>query len=302
MTGLDELAGEGTHLRAGRPPGAAGAVDDDEAQTGRATGRKGAHDAVSLTPAPIRRSSDLPLATLVPYEPLMNTPRPEQLLRLFEHGDASRPRLTWYADGERIELSGRVLANWVSKATNLLLEEFDVEPGARLAVHLPVHWRAFYWALAGWTVGAVVLTDPAAQADVRIVLAGTPADGDVVAVTPAALARAAQVDLPAGHLDEAAVLATYGDVADADGAQPGSPALEGPAGAFTVDDLLASAPPPGARIILPPDVGLDVALRQASSTWAVDGSVVVLDAGWAAGRSEEEIAHLRQVESVTAQG
>ncbi|MDQ6715007.1 MAG: TIGR03089 family protein, partial [Actinomycetota bacterium] len=40
--------------------------------------------------------------------------------------DATRPRLTFYDDadgptrGERIELSAKVLANWVAKGANLL--------------------------------------------------------------------------------------------------------------------------------------------------------------------------------------
>ncbi len=37
--------------------------------------------------------------------------------------DPGRPRLTWYgADGERVELSARVLENWVAKTANLLVE------------------------------------------------------------------------------------------------------------------------------------------------------------------------------------
>ena len=52
--------------------------------------------------------------------------------------DPGRPRLTWYgAGGERIELSGAVLANWVAKTTNLLVEEFDAGPGTRVVLDLP---------------------------------------------------------------------------------------------------------------------------------------------------------------------
>lgn len=68
--------------------------------------------------------------------------------------DPSQPRLTWYgADDERVELSGRVLANWVTKATNLLVEEGEVEPGTRVLLDVPVHWRALVWGLGTWTAG-----------------------------------------------------------------------------------------------------------------------------------------------------
>ena len=59
--------------------------------------------------------------------------RPDTLLFALQRADASRPRITCYDDtdgpsrGERIELSARVLSNWVAKAANALQEEFDVE-------------------------------------------------------------------------------------------------------------------------------------------------------------------------------
>src|SRR5688572_18938796 len=79
------------------------------------------------------------------------------LLRLITR-DPGRPRLTWYGDdGERVELSGAVLENWVNKTTNLLVEEFDAEPGTRVVIDLPVHWRTVVWALAVWRVGATAV-------------------------------------------------------------------------------------------------------------------------------------------------
>ena len=64
------------------------------------------------------------------------------LLRALVASDPGRPRITWYDDaagptrGERIELSARVLANWVAKAANLLVDELDVEAGDRVLVDL----------------------------------------------------------------------------------------------------------------------------------------------------------------------
>ena len=52
--------------------------------------------------------------------------------------DPTRPLLTWYDDatGERTELSGATLANWVAKTANLLVDEVGAgagRPGRRAA-------------------------------------------------------------------------------------------------------------------------------------------------------------------------
>src|SRR5690625_2438331 len=72
--------------------------------------------------------------------------------------DPGRPRITWYAaGGERVELSGRVLENWIAKTTNMLVEEFDAEPGVRVLIDLPAHWKQVVWALSTWRAGATVV-------------------------------------------------------------------------------------------------------------------------------------------------
>ena len=71
---------------------------------------------------------------------------PEDLLLAFRTHNATSPRLTWYGpDSERVELSGRVLENWVAKTANYLVDELDAEPGSAVAVDLPVHWRSLVW-------------------------------------------------------------------------------------------------------------------------------------------------------------
>lgn len=94
------------------------------------------------------------------------------VLDLIAGQEPTQPRLTWYgADEERVELSGRVLTNWVTKATNLLLEDAEVEPGTRVLLDVPVHWRALVWGLATWAAGGNLLLpgETSAAADDRFV-------------------------------------------------------------------------------------------------------------------------------------
>ena len=79
------------------------------------------------------------------------------------------PLVTYYDDatGERVELSATTLANWVAKTANLLQDEFDVGPGSRVVVALPVHWQTAAVLLAVWSCGATVL-DTAAEDDGRL--------------------------------------------------------------------------------------------------------------------------------------
>jgi uncharacterized protein (TIGR03089 family) len=79
---------------------------------------------------------------------------------------SASPVLTQYDDatGERVELSGTTLANWIAKTANLLQDEFDVGPGSTVAVVLPPHWQTAAVLLAVWSCGAAVL-DTAAEDD-----------------------------------------------------------------------------------------------------------------------------------------
>lgn len=72
--------------------------------------------------------------------------------------DGAAPLITYYDDdtGERTELSGVTLANWVAKTANLLQDGLDVEPGQRVAVLLPPHWQTAAVLLGVWAVGATV--------------------------------------------------------------------------------------------------------------------------------------------------
>lgn len=209
--------------------------------------------------------------------------------------DPGRPRLTWYGDsGERIELSGAVLTNWVAKTTNLLVEEFDAEPGVRIGLDLPAHWRTVVWALAAWRCGAcVVVGDDVSSADVVVTdrPASYPGVDQLVAVALAGLARRFDGDLPAGAVDAAGAVMSYGDqigwapdvVASAVAVAGGDAA---PGSSVVHADLVAwatggSTGPDGARTVLPMadvDRAGDVvaALRATLGVLARDGSVLLL--------------------------
>lgn len=242
------------------------------------------------------------MSTRSAYAVPMPTPGPRRPVTVADVlsallSEPGRPRLTWYGpDGERIELSGAVLDNWVSKTTNLLVEELDVAPGSRVLLDLPPHWRTVVWALATWRAGATVVIgttgDPATTGDsaADVVVSDRPGALDiprrtaVVAVALPALARRFDGDLPAGALDAAQSVMTYGDVIGwAPPVEPARPALV-TAGEVTHEALLAAAAgaapvADGARVLL--SVGTDragtpAALLATLGVLAGGGSVVLL--------------------------
>ncbi|WP_461176142.1 TIGR03089 family protein [Trueperella pyogenes] len=113
------------------------------------------------------------------------------------------PALTWYDADGRIELSGKVLANHVTKIANYLADECGLEPGDELALDLPLHWKTLTWALGGIVAGArvtvgtdgsvVVTTDPQVEAG-----------GEIVALNLDSFAFAWHGQLPDGVADGAA--------------------------------------------------------------------------------------------------
>ncbi|WP_125774470.1 TIGR03089 family protein [Antribacter gilvus] len=227
--------------------------------------------------------------------------------------EPGRPRLTWYGDdGERVELSGAVLGNWVSKTVNLLVEEFDAGPGTAVALDLPVHWRTAVWALATWRCGAaVVVPDAGATPSADVVVTDRPAPwadhaGELVVVSLPALARRFDGSLPAGAIDAASAVMTYGDVIgwvpDAD---PAAPALAaGPDEAVPHADLVPALPGQGERVLVDGRDPVDQVLRGLLAVWAGDGSVVLTSPGTAAALETDAARRDRLVasERVTSGG
>jgi uncharacterized protein (TIGR03089 family) len=112
-------------------------------------------------------------------------PMAENIARVFADAiatDPTRPLLTWYDDatGERTELSGATLANWVAKTANLLVDELALGPGDTAAVLLPPHWQSAAVLLGCWSAGLTVTgpsvtgpTETAQPGEVDVLFAAT---------------------------------------------------------------------------------------------------------------------------------
>lgn len=129
--------------------------------------------------------------------------------------DPARPLVTFYDDatGERTELSGATLGNWVAKTANMLVDDLDAGPGQWASVLLPPHWQTAAVLLGCWTAGLAVTTRPE-PADVCFVDAATAAagrptgDGYVLGLHPFGLPLPS---VPAGYVDYNAEVRAHGD-------------------------------------------------------------------------------------------
>jgi uncharacterized protein (TIGR03089 family) len=133
--------------------------------------------------------------------------------------DPTTPLLTWYDDatGDRTELSGATLDNWVAKTANLLIDGVGLGPDDAVAVLLPPHWQT----------AAIILG--AAAAGVAADLSDEPNPVEVIFTEPGRVAAAAAWpandryatgllpmamplrELPAGYLDYVTEVRNYGD-------------------------------------------------------------------------------------------
>ena len=215
---------------------------------------------------------------------------------------ASSPALIWYgADGERVELSGRVLENWAAKTANLLVEELDAAPGTALRLHLPVHWKSLVLTLGAWAAGSAVEAGPAdggssgsaggagaevfatasAQREALDAAAGVP-----VAVGLGALQMHWDGDLPAGAVDYAAEVRSFADSFDDFGTPfPDRPALAAPEGSLPWSAVEAGPGPDGTAgdgtpvVLVQAEAGLLRAVEAALAAWQAGGTVVLTGDG-----------------------
>lgn len=209
-----------------------------------------------------------------------------ELMTALRSGQSTSPRLTWYGpDAERVELSGRVLENWVAKTSNLLQDELDAEPGTRLRLDLPAHWKSVILALAAWQLGMEVVFG---DAEADLLATAEPAAGAalgafdaVVAVALPALAMRWPGELPTGVVDYAAEVRSHGDVfmphVDP---EPSRRAVLTAAGTEHLHggllDGFAAAHDGGVRLLVPAGDGLEAVLARSLGAWRGDGSVVLV--------------------------
>jgi len=72
--------------------------------------------------------------------------------------DGGLPLVTYVdaASGERTELSAASVENAAAKIANALRDEFDLEAGSVVGLHLPLHWQRATWCAGIWTAGCIV--------------------------------------------------------------------------------------------------------------------------------------------------
>ncbi|MGX6601934.1 TIGR03089 family protein [Micromonosporaceae bacterium Da 78-11] len=133
--------------------------------------------------------------------------------------DPTTPLLTWYDDatGDRTELSGATLDNWVSKTANLLIDGVGLGQDDSVAVLLPPHWQSAAIILGASAAGLAVdlggdpfpveaiFTEPE-----RVAAAAAWSTGDryVTGLLPMAMPLR---ELPAGYVDYVTEVRNYGD-------------------------------------------------------------------------------------------
>jgi uncharacterized protein (TIGR03089 family) len=166
--------------------------------------------------------------------------------------DGASPFLTYYDDasGERIELSALTTANWVAKTANLLVDEYDLEPGETVAIGLPPHWLGVVWALSTWSAGAEVTTG---TGDLAITGPdfGVRGARETIASALLPLGGRFREPVPEGIHDYGAEVYNHPDVfVPFDPPAPTSPAYDGTSHA----DLIRTAEPIGDRILVTTDL------------------------------------------------
>jgi uncharacterized protein (TIGR03089 family) len=203
--------------------------------------------------------------------------------------DGASPFLTYYDDasGERIELSYLTTANWVAKTANLLVDEYELEPGETVAIGLPPHWLGVVWALAAWSAGASVTTG---QGDLAITGPdfGTHGSRETVASALLPLGGRFREPVPEGIHDYGAEVYNHPDAFVAmDPPAPDSAAYD----EITHSALIADAEPVAKRILTTKDLVSPDGIGTLVGVIAGGGSIVLcrnLDPTKLAQRSGDE--------------
>ena len=214
---------------------------------------------------------------------------------------ADQPLVTFYDDatGERAELSGATLANWVAKTANLLVDGLGLGPGSTAAVRLPPHWQTAAVLLGCWAAGLTV--DLSGQHAAAVAFVSPPVEpmppaDEVYALALAPLGMPFRPGPPPGTTDFIVEMRPYGDRLPPIATAPDQAALaEGTRHAELVAGAgaVASPVPPAARLLIDVDAYPDPA------TWLVAplvaGASVVLCRHLDAGQIDSRLATERAV-------
>ena len=177
--------------------------------------------------------------------------------------DASRPLITFYDDqtGERVELSGATLGNWVAKTANLLVDGLGLGPGQVAAVRLPPHWQTAAVLLGCWSAGLTVDMVGGATAVVAFVTTSDepfPVADETFALSLAPLGLPFRAGPPSGTHDFTIEVRRYGDQMPTIAAAPSQAALlDGGTHAELIANGLARALPRSSRILIDGDADAD---------------------------------------------
>ena len=225
----------------------------------------------------------------------------EQLLA--PHRSSASPWLTWYsAQGERIELSGRVFDNWVAKSANLLGDTYDLSEGDAVVLTLSSHWKSLALALAALHHGATLLTaaDPEAGSAVLWITSdpadpGIPASAEILAVNPASLAMSFGPDLGPVAEDYNSAVRSFGDQFYPSAVSGEATALyQGEQReALSISDLFNTAAEPKGTILVTAEIPLLELLAYAVAQWKASDAIVLI------GEGVEATPRLREGERIT---
>jgi uncharacterized protein (TIGR03089 family) len=181
--------------------------------------------------------------------------------------DPTRPLVTFYDDatGERSELSGATLANWVAKTANLLVDGLGLTPGDVATVRLPPHWQTAAVLLGCWNAGISVdvtgshraavafVTDAAEPRGSTRELVEVADAGETFALALAPLGLPFRSGPPPGTEDYVVEVRTHGD-AFSPRVRPEQPALvDGTTHAELVEAARARGLPAASRVLVDGD-------------------------------------------------
>ncbi len=173
------------------------------------------------------------------------------LLRSRTRSAAGLPMVA-YADvttGERVELSAASVENAAAKVANALRDEFGLDPGAVVSLHLPAHWQRAAWCAGAWTAGCRVSLGPTGGHTGRpdLVVCGPSeaeqltALGDLAVVSLHPFGLPLTDALPAGAVDVTLAVRQQPDAYLFDPPSGNSPALDVGDRVLDQDEVLALA-------------------------------------------------------------